>query len=309
MNRKEFGKLLAVLRKQHRDAHDNIFTQARLAEETGLSEIVIGKIERGTKQNLDPDILLKLASALRLTIQERKEFLLAASCVDERQLYQEEYLIQQALSSLVSILEQLRTPAYISNCFGDLICVNPLALAVYHLPLHVLQHSPSHQPARFNFMRLLFAPEFEDQRKRMGTTWAAFAHQTVLLLRVSSFRFQAHPYFRQELLPELNTFPLFRQFWQTPRTEEDLLFTNFNWLSIAHPEWGPLQFVSSPLLATTPLGDLILNTFHPLGLETLTTCLKIAETTGVGAIYLSSWPVTSFYDGLDEQEVVEDARC
>ena len=296
MNRKEFGKLLAVLRKEQRDHQNNIFTQAKLAKETGLSEVVIGNLERGSKEKLDPDILLKLANALHLTTQERKEFILAASNVDETQLYQAENLIQQALDSLVSILEQLRTPAYISDGFGNLIYVNDMALAVYYLQLDALQNTSSDQPARYNLMRLLFAPEFAAQRNMLGTTWPAFAQQTMLLFRTACFRFQAHPYFREQLLPELNNAPLFRQFWQAARAQKDDLFTNFSEITLDHPEWGALKFASSPLRAATPFGDLTLYAFHALGAETVEICFKISGKAGTSAIPLAPWPHPSLLE-------------
>ena len=290
MNRKEFGKLIAALRKELRDAHGNLYTQAKLAEKAMLSEKGIGRLERGEKEKLAPEVLLNLADALKLTAQERKEFLLAASLVDEGQLDPAGPRPQKILDSLVSILEQLRTPAFIADCFGNLLYVNPLALAVYNLPATLLQDAPAQHPARFNFLRLLFAPEFEAQRSRVKATWEAFARQTILQFRVSSFRFQTHPYFCEVLLPALNQSPLFRQFWQAPRTEEEDLFTNFNRLSVDHPAWGQLEFVSSPLQAPTPFGDLMLITFHPLGLETTMACFQMAEATGTGAIWLTSWP-------------------
>jgi transcriptional regulator with XRE-family HTH domain len=108
-------------RKQHCDHHGNLFTQAKLAKVTGLSEIVIGNLERGTKEHLEADILLKLADAFKLTTQERKEFLLAASNVAQAQFFHTEDLVQKVFGTLLPILEQLPTPAYLCDCFGDLI--------------------------------------------------------------------------------------------------------------------------------------------------------------------------------------------
>ena len=54
MDRKEFGQLIAALRKEHFDEEGNRLTQAKLAEraqqldpQSPLNEIIIGKIERG----------------------------------------------------------------------------------------------------------------------------------------------------------------------------------------------------------------------------------------------------------------------
>ncbi len=289
MNRKEFGALIAALRKDHRDLDDSLFTQARLAQLAGLSEMTIGNIERGTKEKFEADIIIKLANALKLTSGERIQFLLAASGVKTEDLLGAPDLAQKALHVLVPILEQLHTPAFISDSFGDLIYVNPVVLSVYNFDLQLFS-SPEEPPAtRFNVMRVLFAPEFESQRKMMGNTWPPFALQTILLFRVTSFRYKGHPYFRQNLLPELNKYPLFRRYWQTPRTDEELL-TNLNFITLNHPAWGLLKFVSDPMQTITSFGDLNLYSFQPLGLETAKTCIKIAEQAGLGARSLAPWP-------------------
>ncbi|MCB9134915.1 MAG: hypothetical protein H6636_05790 [Anaerolineales bacterium] len=296
MNRKAFGKLLTLLRKQQRDHHGNLFTQARLAQVTGLSEIVIGNLERGTKEKLEPDLLLKLVHAFQLNTQERKEFLLAASNVDQTQIFQTEELVGKVFDTLLPILKQLHTPAFISDCFGDVIYVNPIALALFNLDLASLLEIPATQAVRFNLMRILFAPSFAEQRKMMNADWPAFARQTMLLFRMTGFRYQAHPYFQEALLPELMQLPLFRQYWQAPRTEEDDLFTNLNGMTFAHPAWGLLKFVSDPIQATTPFGEVNLYALHPLSLGTTQACLEIATQTGIGAFPLAPWPNPAFLE-------------
>jgi transcriptional regulator with XRE-family HTH domain len=281
-------------RKQHCDHHGNLFTQAKLAKVTGLSEIVIGNLERGTKEHLEADILLKLADAFKLTTQERKEFLLAASNVEQAQFFHTEDLVQKVFGTMLPILEQLPTPAYLCDCFGDLIYVNPLFLAIFNLNLHTFYEFPATYAPRFNFMRVFFAPALSEQRQMMGPTWPTFARQTMLLFRLTSFRYQAHPYFQECLLPALLQYPLFCQFWQTPRTEEDDLFTNLNCLTLTHPEWGLLRFISDPIQATTPLGDLNLYAFHGLGQGTASACLGLTEKVGTGAIQFAPWPNPAF---------------
>ena len=73
MDKKAFGKLLAVLRDE---VH---WTQADLAEMVEVETGVISNLERGTKKNLEPELLFRLANALGLTTLERREFFLAAS--------------------------------------------------------------------------------------------------------------------------------------------------------------------------------------------------------------------------------------
>ena len=81
MDRKQFGKLVAALRKEQYDENGDRFTQSKLAElilaqdpQTPLNDIVIGKIERGERTILDDQTLLNLADALKLTIGERRVF-------------------------------------------------------------------------------------------------------------------------------------------------------------------------------------------------------------------------------------------
>ena len=59
MNHKEFGHLIAALRKEHFDEEGNRLTQAKLAEKvqqhdphSPLNEIIIGKIERRLRREL-----------------------------------------------------------------------------------------------------------------------------------------------------------------------------------------------------------------------------------------------------------------
>ena len=68
MDRKQFGKLVAALRKEQYDENGDRYTQASLAEailaqdrQTPLNEIIIGKIERGERAILDEHTLLNLA--------------------------------------------------------------------------------------------------------------------------------------------------------------------------------------------------------------------------------------------------------
>jgi transcriptional regulator with XRE-family HTH domain len=73
MNRVDFGRLIASLRKEHEDEEGNPWSQDYLAQEANgaagadlFSEDIIGRIERG-KRSLDNETLLALAAALHLT--------------------------------------------------------------------------------------------------------------------------------------------------------------------------------------------------------------------------------------------------
>lgn len=78
MNRKEFGQLLATLRK------DMGWTQFQLAELVEIDEAVISQVERGVKKHYEPELLFSLANAFQLTTLERREFFLAASGLEKK---------------------------------------------------------------------------------------------------------------------------------------------------------------------------------------------------------------------------------
>jgi transcriptional regulator with XRE-family HTH domain len=80
MNRKDFGELVAALRQ------DLGWTQFQLAEYADLDAAVISQIERGVKRFFEPELLFCLANAFQLTTLERREFIFAASGLDEKQI-------------------------------------------------------------------------------------------------------------------------------------------------------------------------------------------------------------------------------
>ena len=80
MNRKEFGELVATLRQ------DMDWTQSELAEYADVNDAVISQIERGVKKHFEPELLFCLANVFQLTTLERREFFLAASGLDQKQI-------------------------------------------------------------------------------------------------------------------------------------------------------------------------------------------------------------------------------
>ena len=62
MEHKAFGQIVTALRKEQIDfASGHSWSQLRLADETGLTERIVGKIERGEQARLDREILEGLA--------------------------------------------------------------------------------------------------------------------------------------------------------------------------------------------------------------------------------------------------------
>src|ERR1051326_390338 len=121
MNRREFGQLLSALRS------DLDWTQFQLAEIADIDEAVISQIERGVKKFFEPELLFSLANALQLTTLERREFFLAASGVEQRQMVRQPSKgtmtdtshPSKILKDLLKTLEALQAPAFLNDVYGD----------------------------------------------------------------------------------------------------------------------------------------------------------------------------------------------
>lgn len=133
MNRENFGALIAALRKEHTDEHLRPWNQQRLAAEANksagteaFSPYIIGNIERGARA-LDQTSLVALATALRLTSGERKEFFLAASGVESWNIARPENSPEDVLNELLVRMGRTYLPAHINDSYGDVLAVNTAA--------------------------------------------------------------------------------------------------------------------------------------------------------------------------------------
>src|SRR5512138_2136107 len=136
MNRREFGQLLAALRQ------DLDWTQFELAEYADVDEAIISQIERGVKKYFEPKLLFGLANALQLTTLERREFLLAASGLDQKQIVRQPsagmstdvFNVRRVLDKMIELTGQVRLPAFLCDVYGDVIATNNMILSFFKLP-------------------------------------------------------------------------------------------------------------------------------------------------------------------------------
>jgi transcriptional regulator with XRE-family HTH domain len=136
MNRKEFGQLLATLRQ------DLDWTQFELAEYAEVDEAVVSQIERGVKKHFEPNLLFCLANALQLTTLERREFLLAASGLDQKQIVRQPsaamstdvFNVRRALEKMIELTGMVRLPAFMADVYGDVVAANNIILSFFKVP-------------------------------------------------------------------------------------------------------------------------------------------------------------------------------
>jgi len=287
MNKKEFGNLVAGLRKEQRNDFDEVLTQYDLSERAKISLVTLQKIEQGRQVNLKPEMLLNLARALNLSGRGCEAFLLCATGIAESEIGDSNATPADFLSELHDGLAQLQTPGFVTDCFGDVLFANPALLTVYNAAPEKLL--APHLLTQFNIIRILMAPEFEEQRRMMGETAHTFIRRTVLLYKAMTIKYRANWYF-QLILPELNRLPLFREHWQSPVFHDENVFINYNTIRLNHPGFGELNFLSGPMQGITPHGDLNLYSFQPLDAHTVSVCAGIVEKMGTAPISLATWP-------------------
>jgi hypothetical protein len=232
-------------------------------------------------------MLLNLANSLRLSTSAREAFFICASGIEESELSSSTISPTQTLTDLSEKLTQFQTPGFITDCFGDILFVNPACFFIYNTTPQKL--SSPNLLSQFNIIRILLAHEFEEQHHMMGETIHTFARRTVLLYKAMTIKYRTNWYF-QLILPELNRIPLFREHWQSPVFHDEDVFINYNTIQLNHPQLGMISFFSSPIQATTPYGDLNLYSFQPLDSHTAQACAQIIKQVGTTPIKIGDWP-------------------
>jgi transcriptional regulator with XRE-family HTH domain len=290
MDKKGFGQLVATLRKECRNEFDEIMSQYDLAELCKIPLITLQKIEQGRQANIKSDVLLALARALNLPSRARQVFFLASLGMKDNQFIKPSSTPLEKLDELTNTLSQLQSPAFISDGFGDILVTNPSFPAIYAIKAEQLE--APHLLSQHNLNRLLFAPEFETQRQMMGDTLHDFARHAVLQYKIITLNYRNHWYF-QRLLPELNRYPIFRSYWQSPTFQDEDIFIQYNHLTLHHAEFGQLKFLFSSLSAITSSGDLHLNSFQPVDAHSAQVCVQLTRRLGTRLMHISPWPKTS----------------
>ncbi|MGE5462907.1 MAG: helix-turn-helix domain-containing protein, partial [Syntrophothermus sp.] len=216
MNRRDYGELVAALRQ------DLGWTQFQLAEYAGLDSAVISQIERGVKRFFEPDLLFCLANALQLTTLERKEFIFAASGLDENQIVRQPseamatdgFDARKILERMISLVGQIRTPAYLCDVFGDVVAANNMMLGLYDVTPSMID-SAARLPGGYNTTRLNFG---RDSLSRMQILdhWDDYALNAMRAFRESTLRYRAWPYFKYliKVFRNPSEFPFFDRYWK-----------------------------------------------------------------------------------------------
>jgi hypothetical protein len=299
MDHKEFGHLIAALRKEHFDEDGNRLTQAKLAEKAQqrdphgpLNEIIIGKIERGERAMLDDQTLLSLADTLELTIGERREFFLAATGLDNEQIYPAPKPAEEILASVIQMLTDIQLPALLLDNYLDVIAVNASLVKLYDTNQIDLRHRMN-QLAGFNLLSFIFSADFEPHRQLMSHhEWHNFAVGNVIYFRRVTLRYRMTGYFTT-LLAQLRHNREFRWYWEQVFYEEKRYFVGGESFKLGTPGSNRFSFLTAPLVTLTPYGNLEIITHIPRNADTAAAFYQMASETPPNTYQLSSWPKLS----------------
>jgi transcriptional regulator with XRE-family HTH domain len=291
MDRKEFGKLIAILRQELG------WTQFDLAEYSEIDEGTISNIERGAKKNLEPELLFRLANALQLTTLERREFFLAASGIEQEKIVRQPgfdtptkvFDAQAVLQELTGLIARFYLPAHLGDVYGDILAVNPALLDLLQLTPEAAQ-SAAQSGAGFNNLHFLYGNMA--LQKTFGDALSPTILHSLRAFRESSLRYRTKPRY-QRLLKEfrdVKKYPLFERYWRKVITMDHDKETMLDTISTQHPQYGTLTFTSTSAVTITPYGELFLSQYTPLNRETALAFINIMERVGQGVIHLSPWP-------------------
>src|SRR5688572_6579173 len=186
MNRKQFGELVATLRQ------DLGWTQFQLAEYAELDDAVVSQIERGVKKHFEPKLLFQLVNALHLTTLERREFFLAASGLDQKQIVRQPsaamatdvFNLRKILDKMIELVGKVRLPAFLCDVYGDIIAANRIILSFFDIPPALLEEA-DRIPGGYNLIRFNFGKDLL-ARDHVLDNWESFALNSMSAFRENS---------------------------------------------------------------------------------------------------------------------------
>jgi transcriptional regulator with XRE-family HTH domain len=293
MKRKEFGELVAALRQ------DLGWTQFQLAEYSRADIAVISQIERGVKKHFEPELLFQLANTFQLTTLERREFLLASTGLDQKEIVRQPsatmatdvFNIRRVLDKMVELTGQVRLPAFLGDVYGDVIAANNIILSFFKLPLEFVELADKipggYNTTRFNFGKDLVA------RSHVVDNWDRYALNSMHTFRENSLRYRAQPYFKylMKIFRNRNEYPLFDRYWKMVSSVEQDKEATVDDFSYNHGELGKIKYISSSTISVTSFGELFLTQYLPLDERTSQVFEHLALQAGQGVVRFAPWPV------------------
>jgi hypothetical protein len=267
-----------------------------------VDEAVVSQIERGVKKHFEPELLFSLANTLQLTTLERREFLLAACGLDQKQIVRQPsaamstdvFNVRRVLDKMIELTGQVRLPAFLGDVYGDVIAANNLILSFFKVPSEYVEAAGQvpggYNTARFNFGKDLVA------RSHVIDNWDSYALNSMRTFRECSLRYRAQPYFKylMKIFQNRNEYPLFDRYWKMISSVEQDKEASTDYFSYRHDEFGQIKYISSSTISITSFGELFLIQYLPLDKSTSQVFEELAQQAGQGVMKFAPWPVKPF---------------
>lgn len=289
MDHLTFGKVVASLRKEQTNFRNGQnWSQQDLANESGLTPRIVGRIERGEQARLDGGVLGALAKAFNLTSFERREFFAMASEVTDQEIVREDLCDNEVFTEVWELLNGLCAPAFLTDPFSDIVGVNRSLLSFHGISIQELQAFRS-TAVGVNNLGLLFESK-TPLKQVLGHGWTSIAHANVQQWRVATLRYRHTDRFRQ-LFTALSAFTDFRMMWAAGNDAEYAIedCSRLRRCIYKHGVHGPVAYTVFVNISLSASGDLYLCTFVPQNSDTATLFQKLAGDNN-GAVHISQWP-------------------
>ncbi len=303
MRWREFGNLVYSFRRMLSRRKGRRITQRALEDLCGFTDRrgIIGRIERGTWNHVEPEVLTRLADVFELHRWERRDFFLAGTGVPTEDIYRglPNLSPRAELERLKDLVGMITIPAFILDPFGDIVVANRAVLLLYQISPDLLDAARRGEilpnmlyfvfSRRFRFLEMMDIQQPVDE---------------VLLSLMQSFRRTSMHYrhtnywkFLYERLrnsedPQVARY--FEQYWNLAEAMPSI-DGNFGRLyKMKHPQWQDLEFVSGTIEEITHEGPLYVFLYLPLSPYTWTVFKTLSGTTSSweeNAFLVAPWPL------------------
>ncbi len=308
MDRREFGLLIKAMRYEVLRQQGSRWTQAELARRVNATPKVISNLERGIRVNLEPELLLRLADAFRLTSRERTVFFECATGLRLENVPRPGHSAEEIMDSVLGMLRQYRLPAFVVDDYDNVVAANDIILHLVSGGWGLMDDAPQ-QPGGFNVMRIVFS-DHSPLGRNIVEERENFLLQTVYFFRFVTLRSRATRAYQDMMAaffdaPEMS---LFRKVYlRSFQQEEDFLFED-GLTSVDLPNHPSLRFSSPPQHSiSTSYGMLYIIAYLPADLTTLDYFTELAYAYPGTARPLAPWPLeTELVEEYDEQDEFED---
>ena len=293
MNRKNFGQLITTLRNEQFDPIlGRAWTQKILAEQTGLTERIIGEIERGQRVNLDASTLLALAKAFRLSTLERREFFAAVIEIEDIDASANKRPAPEILEELLETLYTISLPALIHDPFFDLVAINSLYRKFHQIPQNALKRNDYTFSLDHNYLSLFFGQN-APIKQSAPSVWRQYVLRNILQFRYMTLRYRHTAYF-QSLFRALYSDLGFREIWAQCLYMADDTYSQIKINDYYHKQYGQVSYAMTLTSTLTPYGYLYLSVLIPRSENTERVIAMLRQEDNPQIEKISTWPNPAF---------------